>query len=203
MNAPIFYYDLVSPYSCLAAFRIEKVMPVPAIWAPVWAAPVIAASGRELPSFEQGKLRRADIVSRASRYGMPDWRWPPGYEPANEEEHARWQAPNSLAVMRLATFADQSGVGDDFARCIFHLAFGEGTDISVIGDTVLGVAADCGLDIDEARTAPTRLDIKQRLRSVTDGAIESGVIGVPTIVVGGQSFWGDDRLEEAAAASVA
>jgi 2-hydroxychromene-2-carboxylate isomerase len=105
-NTPVFYYDLVSPFSYLAAFRIARVLPVPVEWRPIWAAPVIAASGRDwMPTFEEGRERRAEIVRRASRYGMPDWRWPPGYAPADEEAHAAWEAPSTLAVMRLATHA--------------------------------------------------------------------------------------------------
>jgi len=36
-------------------------------------------------------------------------------------------------------------------------------------------------------------------RDATDAAYELGVIGVPTIAVGDELFWGDDRLEDAAA----
>jgi 2-hydroxychromene-2-carboxylate isomerase len=43
--------------------------------------------------------------------------------------------------------------------------------------------------------------IKDALRSETDAAHARGVFGVPTIAVGQEElFWGDDRLEEAAAA---
>ena len=116
VTAPAFYYDLLSPYSCLAAFRLERVLPVPAEWRPIWAAPLIAASGRDWrPSFEAGRERRADIVRRAARYGMPEWHWPSGYVPADEAAQERWEPPNTLAVMRLATFAHQSGVGEAFA----------------------------------------------------------------------------------------
>ena len=34
----------------------------------------------------------------------------------------------------------------------------------------------------------------------TDAAIARGVTGVPTVAVGDALFWGDDRLEDAAAA---
>jgi 2-hydroxychromene-2-carboxylate isomerase len=37
------------------------------------------------------------------------------------------------------------------------------------------------------------------LRDATDAAHERGVIGVPTIAIGDELFWGDDRLEDAAA----
>jgi 2-hydroxychromene-2-carboxylate isomerase len=39
------------------------------------------------------------------------------------------------------------------------------------------------------------------LRAATDAAHARGVFGVPTVAVGDELFWGDDRLEEAAAAA--
>jgi 2-hydroxychromene-2-carboxylate isomerase len=42
--------------------------------------------------------------------------------------------------------------------------------------------------------------IKLRLREATDAAGDLGVVGVPSVVAGGAVFWGDDRLEDAAAA---
>ena len=196
---PVFYYDLVSPFSYLAAYRIEQVLPVPARWQPIWSAPVIVGSGRDWrPSFEEGRERRADIERRAARYGMPEWRWPSAYEPPDREAHESWQAPNSLRVMRLATFAHQAGVGEAFALGTYGLAFGEGRDISPLDVAVIDVAVRCGLNADDARAAPDRPEIKQTLRAATEAAIERGVIGVPTIAVGEQLFWGDDRLEEAA-----
>ena len=41
---------------------------------------------------------------------------------------------------------------------------------------------------------------KDRLRAATDEAYALGVRGVPTVAVGDRLFYGDDRLEEAAAA---
>ena len=40
--------------------------------------------------------------------------------------------------------------------------------------------------------------MKAALRARTDSAIALGVRGVPTVLVGDQAFWGDDRLEDAA-----
>jgi 2-hydroxychromene-2-carboxylate isomerase len=36
--------------------------------------------------------------------------------------------------------------------------------------------------------------IKDALRSTTDEALALGVFGVPTVAVGNELFWGDDRL---------
>jgi 2-hydroxychromene-2-carboxylate isomerase len=41
---------------------------------------------------------------------------------------------------------------------------------------------------------------KDRLKQATREAYDRGVRGVPSVAVGDQVFWGDDRLEEAAAA---
>ena len=57
-------------------------------------------------------------------------------------------------------------------------------------------------DLDLAlRAAAERDSIKARLKQATATAGDLGVIGVPSVVVGDTVFWGDDRLEEAAAAA--
>ena len=45
--------------------------------------------------------------------------------------------------------------------------------------------------------------VKDELRAATEHSIELGLVGVPTIAVGEQLFWGDDRLEEAVQAAAA
>jgi 2-hydroxychromene-2-carboxylate isomerase len=45
--------------------------------------------------------------------------------------------------------------------------------------------------------------VKDGLKRATDAAIERGVTGVPTVSVGDELFWGDDRLEDAADAVAA
>jgi 2-hydroxychromene-2-carboxylate isomerase len=43
--------------------------------------------------------------------------------------------------------------------------------------------------------------VKDALSQATQEAFELGVRGIPTLAAGGQLFWGDDRLEEAAEAA--
>ena len=38
--------------------------------------------------------------------------------------------------------------------------------------------------------------MKDALRAATEEAAARGVVGVPSVVVGDQVFWGDDRLED-------
>ena len=53
--------------------------------------------------------------------------------------------------------------------------------------------------VDQTATAA----IKDELRAINDEAVAAGVIGVPSVWVGGEVFWGDDRLDEAGAAVTA
>ncbi|MBW3654410.1 MAG: DsbA family protein, partial [Actinobacteria bacterium] len=64
-----------------------------------------------------------------------------------------------------------------------------------------GIAAGAGLDPDELLAAVDEQDVKDELRATTAEAHAQGVPGVPAVVVGDEVFWGDDRLEEAAAAA--
>ena len=42
--------------------------------------------------------------------------------------------------------------------------------------------------------------VKDALRAATEHALELGVEGVPTLAVGSELYWGDDKLEDVAAA---
>jgi 2-hydroxychromene-2-carboxylate isomerase len=61
-------------------------------------------------------------------------------------------------------------------------------------DTLRGVLADCGLPREWVERTQEPL-VKQRLVDETAAARAAGVFGVPTWIVDGQLFWGQDRLE--------
>ncbi|MBA2794311.1 MAG: DsbA family protein, partial [Thermoleophilaceae bacterium] len=67
-------------------------------------------------------------------------------------------------------------------------------------DNVLIAAAACELHPRAVLKGIETRSVKDGLKRATDEAIERGVTGVPTVAVGDQLFWGDDRLEDAAAA---
>lgn len=132
---------------------------------------------------------------------MPPWRWPDTFAYGEVVGGEEWEPANTLTLMRLATFAHQAGIGEAFARRAFQLAFADGRDTTTVGDEVIAAAVAWGLDEGGARASAANPDLKQALRSATDVAVALGVIGMPTVAVGDQLFWGDDRLEEAAAAA--
>lgn len=190
MPEATFYFDLGSPYAYLTAERIDDVLPKPAVWQPVSLGGLFKANGRSSWALGGDDSRQdgiAEVERRACEYGLETVRWP---EP--------WPT-NYLYAMRAATYAFRAGHGREFAIEAFRHAFARGRDLA-LEENVLQVAERAGLDrvaIDEATRDP---DIKLALRSVTDAANARGVFGVPTVVVGEEIFWGDDRLPDAAAA---
>jgi 2-hydroxychromene-2-carboxylate isomerase len=129
-----------------------------------------------------------EIERRASAYGLPPLAWP---EP--------WPG-NSLFAMRAATFAKQTGRAVSFALAAFRQAFAAGRDLSE-PDNVLIAAAACELHPNAVAKAAGSESIKAALREATEAAGDLGVRGVPSVLVDGRVFWGDDRLGEAVVAA--
>jgi 2-hydroxychromene-2-carboxylate isomerase len=184
-----FYFDLGSPFAYLAAERLNTWLPEPVHWQPVLLGGLFRLTGRSswaLGDYQRRQAGMADIERRALSYGLPPMRWP---DP--------WPA-DYLTAMRATTYAFSIGRGRDFVMQAYRDAFQRGLELSV-ADNVLSSAARAGLDADAVRAGASDPEIKQALRDATDAAYDRGVFGVPTIAIGDELFWGDDRLEDAAA----
>ena len=91
----------------------------------------------------------------------------------------------------------QIGRAVSFSLAAFRQAFAAGRDLSD-PENVLLAAAACELHPKAVLSAIESQGVKDALRAATDSAAERGVKGVPSVVIGEEVFWGDDRLEEAA-----
>ena len=191
-DRPVFYYDFNSPYAYLAAERVNQVLPRPPIWQPVALAFLLRHHDRTPWSMKPGREQgMAEIERRAAERGLPPVRWPPG-----------WPVESySLAPLRAAIFAGQSGRIVAFSLAAFRQCFAGGRSLADVDNVVLAAAA-AELHPRAVLKALETRSVKDRLREATEEAIERGVVGVPTVAVGDQLFWGDDRLEEAAQAAV-
>jgi 2-hydroxychromene-2-carboxylate isomerase len=188
MDPPLFAYDLGSPYAWLTAERIDDLFSTPPLWLPVLLGGIFQATDRS--SWAETDRRAegvAEVERRAAERGLPEPRWP---EP--------WPS-NGLQAMRAAVHAHAIGEGREFALAAFRVHFTEGVTLS--DEAGVRLAAErAGLDADAVIAATGDPDVKAALRRNTERALELGVFGVPTVVAGGEVYWGDDRLEEAAAA---
>jgi 2-hydroxychromene-2-carboxylate isomerase len=97
--------------------------------------------------------------------------------------------------VRAIQAAKAHGREREVALAAFRRNFVTGEGLTAPG-AVRACWVQAGLDGDayeadvEAAKAP--------LTAATEQAIADGVPGVPTVTVGGEHYWGDDRLEEAA-----
>ena len=184
----VFYYDLGSPYAYLAAERLTQVLPEMPVWQPILLGGIWKETGGRSWAVTDGReAGMAEIERRAADYGLMPIRWPEGWP------------NNTLNAMRVAVWAQQIGRTVAFSLAAFRQAFAGGKDLSDM-DYVLMAAAACELHPNAVLKAIETQSVKDRLREVTQEAYERGVRGVPTVAVGDELFWGDDRLEDAAAA---
>lgn len=182
MSAP-FFYDLNSPYSYLAAERINRMLEVE--WVPVLVGAIFKVHGRTSWGLGPGRAAGiAEIERRAAERGLPPVAWPDPYP------------GNSLMCMRAAVAG-----GTPFAREAFRVQFVEGHTLDDPASVALA-AERAGLDPAAILAATRDQAVKDELRANTDRALALGVLGVPTVVVGGRAYWGDDRLEDAANAEL-
>jgi len=171
----LFFYDLGSPYAWLSAERIDSLLAVPPVWVPVLLGGIFKATGRG--SWAETDARAggiAEIERRAAERGLPAPSWP-----------SPWPN-NGLYAMRVAAALDSR----EFALSAFRMHFTRG----------LALSEPENVDLAAQEVGQTPFLHKERLRENTDLALSLGVSGVPTVVVGGEVFWGDDRLEAAASA---
>ena len=188
-----FYFDLGSPYAYLAAERISGLFAEAGLeqpeWQPILLGGLFQHFGRDSWANGPGRAEGiAEVERRAAEYGLPPLVWP---EP--------WPG-NTLLAMRAATFAKQTGRTVSFALAGFRQAFAAGRDLTE-PDNVAVAAAACELHPKALAKAVGTDGVKKALREATDRAAELGVVGVPSLVVGGEVFWGDDKLEEAVSAA--
>ena len=189
MRPALFRFDTNSPYAYLAAERVDDVLGPGVVWQPIAFAFVLGSQGRVPWSIDEGTRAagQAECAARAAARGLPPFAWPEGWPVGSY----------TLEPLRAITAAAAHGREREVARAAFRRNFVTGEGLRAPG-AVEACWLEAGLD---AATFEEELErAKEPLREATEAAIADGVYGVPTVTVGGEHFWGDDRLEEAARA---
>jgi 2-hydroxychromene-2-carboxylate isomerase len=188
-SAPVFYFGPMSPYSWLAAERVGALVPE-AEWRCVRVAAVFREHERMSWGFTDRRAEEmAEVEERARTRGLGAVSWP---DP--------WPT-DPLRAERAIIYAGSQGALERMALEVMRMAFREGADISEL-DPVLEAGRRAGLDAAGVEDAVAKQEIKDALRRNTDAALAAGVFGIPTMIVdGGELYWGDDKLEAAAAAA--
>ncbi len=185
-----FYYDLVSPYSYLAYGRVGRICEengVELVLRPMLLGAVHEMVVLQAPIETKPKAsyQGRDIRRWAEYYGLP----------------LEFPVPfpfRTLKTMRAAMFLRERGELHAFTREAFALYWEEGgapEGLEADEDApVSTVARRIGVDPEEVLSGAESPEVKQDLKAATSEAVERGVFGAPAFFVGGEMFWGNDRL---------
>ena len=186
-----FWFEFASTYSYLSALRLPMLaaqVGAEVTWRPFLLGPIFKAQGWETSPFKmypaKGSYMWRDVARRAHALGLRFTRPDPFPQ-------------NGLMAARVATSALPGKAGIAFCHNIYLAEFAEGMDISDEA-VVAACAKAAGLPDEILQTAQSD-PVKHALRQTTEDAARHGLFGAPSFRVGGELFWGDDRLEEAVA----
>jgi 2-hydroxychromene-2-carboxylate isomerase len=180
----------IPTYSYPAAARIEARAAAAGIaidWRPFLLGPIFAGQGWTDSPFNlypaKGRYMWRDLERICARDGL-GFRRPSAFP------------RNSLLAARVALIAADQGWCGEFTRAVYRANFAEDHDIAapeVIGD-ILAALQRPAAEILARAASP---EIKQRLKAQNEAAVALGIFGAPSLIVAGELFWGNDRLDEA------
>jgi 2-hydroxychromene-2-carboxylate isomerase len=171
-----FYFDLLSPWTYLAAERVERQF-VGVRWRPV--VPDVLA-----PEESDEDARRV-VELRAEQLRMP-LVWPDTWPSAGR------------SAMRVASLAAERGRAAPFVLAASRLAFCGGYDLDD-PEALAEAAAAAGLGLEESLKAAGDLRRDGPLERAGLRLLAQGADELPVFVVGHVLFCGEGRLGEAAA----
>jgi len=183
-----FYFDFGSPTTYLAYTQLPAIAAecgAEIVWRPMLLGGVFKATGNSSPVTvpAKGRWMVADIDRWARRYGIP-YRLNPHFP------------INTLTLMRGAA-GYQLRRPEEFQRYVervFRAIWVESLDLGDVA-VVSTMLSQAGFDVDAFAAMVGDPEVKAALAATTDAAVARGVFGAPTLFVGDQMFFGQDRLE--------
>jgi 2-hydroxychromene-2-carboxylate isomerase len=172
-------FDVISPFAHLSLQQLPRLPAGTEIErVPVLLAGLLNHHGQVGPAEIESKRRFTYrfVVWRARKMGVP-LTMPPVH-PFN---------PLSALRLIIAAGSDQRSV-----QTAFDFVYGQGRNVS---DPAVLAELSRALGLPDMEAALSDPGVKQTLRRNTDWAIERGVFGVPTFVIGSELFWGHDAFE--------
>jgi len=140
-----------------------------------------------------GSYNREDCRRWAERYGIP-FRYPPPEvfrERAAQWAHSPWHREELPAR---AYYAADEDVRDALDEALFAAAWVEGLDVNE-PEAIRWAAAQAGLDGAALLAGAAADGSDAEARAALDEFDAHACPGVPTVVVGGERFFGKDRIE--------
>ena len=182
-----FYFDFGSPTAYLAHKRLQQLRQQYEFqldYRPILLGGVFKATGNNSPVAIPAKgkyMLEHDLPRFAALYDVE----------LNFNPHF---PINTLNLMRGAIASQQQSYADNYLNSVFNAVWVEGKNM---GDpeVVAEVLQAAGLDADSILAASQHPDVKASLIAITESAVARGVFGVPTLFIGQQMFFGQDRFQ--------
>jgi 2-hydroxychromene-2-carboxylate isomerase len=183
-----FFFDVGSPASYLAWTQLPGLgrdTGAECRLRPMLLGAVFQATSNASPASvpAKGAYMARDLARHARRYGVPFAMNP--FFPVN-----------TLLLMRAATALQQQRPEalPAFLRTVFEALWVQGRDLNQPAEVASACQA-AGLDPAELLAMAQQPAAKDALRATTEEAVARGVFGAPTMFVGEQMFFGQDRLD--------
>ncbi|ERI53271.1 DSBA oxidoreductase [Pseudomonas sp. EGD-AK9] len=183
-----FFFDLGSPASYLAHTQLPAICRdsgAALVYRPMLLGGVFQATGNASPALipAKGRYMLRDLARFAERYGVA-MRFNPHFP------------LNTLSLMRLVV-AIQLYQPERLAaglQALFQAIWVDGLNL---GDPakVAEVLTAAGFDAEALQAQIAEQEVKDALKATTEEAVKRGVFGAPTCFVGGEMFFGQDRLD--------
>jgi len=179
-----FYFDFRSPYAYLAQSQLHRL-----------GAEIVYRPFEIMGLMDRvGNVPTSITCKAKNRYvGADLQRWVATYK-VPLRRHPQMGEIDPRRLLRASLAADELGLAPQAVGAIFQAFWGSGAPLSTAGDiaAVLVAAGVRGPDL-AARIDDPALD--KALDAATDGAIARGVFGAPTMFVGDEMFFGNDRFD--------
>jgi len=186
-----FWFELASPYSYIAAERIDtSAAALGAVirWQPFLLGALFKrrpgnATGFQEPPPEERRYRWRDVERLTRQFGLP------------LVTPSTYPRPSLLAA-RVALCGMAEGWCRDFALACYRANFAQDRDIAdaaILGEILAGL----GLDAAAVLAAAQSPENKAALAATVERAAGLGIFGAPSFRVAGELFWGQDRLDQA------
>ncbi|PYB95539.1 disulfide bond formation protein DsbA [Pseudomonas protegens] len=189
MNKKVeFFFDLGSPTSYLAYTQLPKICAQTGsqlVYQPMLLGGVFKTTGNASPISvpAKGRYMLQDLARFAQRYQVQ----------LNFNPHF---PINTLLLMR-ATTGVQMHLPErfiDFIDCLFRALWVDKRNLNDAAN-VAQVLEQGGFDPQQILDLSNAEDVKTALRNNTEQALQRGVFGAPSMFVGEELFFGQDRLD--------
>lgn len=180
-----FYFDPISPYAWLASEQLDNIENAGGqiVCRPVLLAALLNACGTKGPAEVPAKRAYTfrDVMREAKMLGLP-FCGPPTHP------------FNPLAALRVIHAVEGSARQLKLTRHLLAAIWREGVDVSDVS-VLRQVITSGGFDPNHLLSAAVTEEVKLRLRSATQEAVDLDIFGVPTFRMHNELFWGADRVD--------